>query len=259
MAIPSPYRIPGDETLWRKKAVLAFEAEFDTFVDLNMHWGMHELFFVHEGHAYYYKPTLENSFVDDDFTEEVIHIIEPFVKSIEDYLGHEIPRYLEKSNLTWIRNEVFAKNPPGLPKFVLETPNFFQLKIECDNPNNMHHTNIDDLDRPTLDKIKQCISGDYNPFFDQKMGSSIYNFDGRYYCMDPLAYSYNPTPKGQIGIFLQPENESLKYENSTSNSYFFTFQRITPEQREFILNLGKLFTSPPQYPNDTIIKEYFKL
>lgn len=260
MAIPSPYRIPGDDTPWRKNAVLAFEAEFDTFVDLNMHWGMYNSFFIHETYAYYYKPALENYFFGDGhFSEEIISLIEPFVKSIEDYLGHKVPEFTVKKDLNWVRNEVFAKNPSGLPKLVLETPNFFQLKIECNDPTNMHHIDIDDLDRPTLDKIKQYVSGDYNPFLDEKLNSSLYNFDGRYYCMDPFAYSYNPTSNGQIGIFFEPENESEKYENSLNNSYFFTFQRITPEQRQFILNLGKVFTSPPQYPNDTIIKEYFKL
>jgi hypothetical protein len=257
MAIPSPYRLPGDDTPWRKNAVLAFEAEFDTFVDTNMHWGVYDMFFIHENYAYYYKPRLEEYV--NNFDEQEILAKTSFVEAITDYLGHEASTLIHKKDLNWIRNEVFAKNPPGLPKLVLETPNFFQLKIECDNPNNMEHINIDDLTRPTLDKIKQYIGGDYNPFLDSKMDLSVYNFDGRYYCMDPFAYNYNPTPQGQIGIFLEPETESLKYENAMNNSYFFTFQRITPQQREFALNLGKLYTSSPQRPNNTIIKEYFSL
>lgn len=258
MAIPSPYRIPGDDTPWRKNTVLAFEAEFDTFVDLNMHWGMYDTFFIHENHAYYYKPRFEEYF-NNQFGEGEIGIKKPFGEAIEDYLGHEVPEFKITKDLNWMRNEVFAKNPPGLPKLVLETPNFFQLKIECDNPSNVKHISIDDLNRSTLDKIKQCISGDYNPFLNSNFDLSIYNFDGRYYCMDLFAYFYNPTPNGQIGIFLEPEKESLKYENAMNNSYFFTFQRITPQQREFALNLGKLYTSSPQHPNNTIIKEYFNL
>ena len=258
--IPSEYRLPGEQAPMRTRAIIAFEAEFDTFVDPNMHWGMHELFFIHEGHAYYYKPRLQE-YLDEDcrVVAEEKFIKKSYAEAIEDYLGHEVPGFMPKSNLDWMRNEVFAKNPPGLPKLVLETPNFFQLKIECDDPTNMKHISIDDLDRPTLDKIKQYISGDYNPFLTPYFDSSVYNFDGRYYCMDPFAYYYNPTPNGQIGIFLEPEKEAEKYENAINNSYFFTFQRITPEQREFILTLGKLHTSPPLHPNDTIIKEYFKL
>lgn len=246
----------------RTDTILAFEAEFDTFVEDTMEWGMRDMFFRHENHVYYYKKYLQ-SFIDEDneiFKKEGKDTPQEYNK-IVDYLGYEVPSLLPTPirDLDWIRNEVFAKNPPGLPKFVLETANFFQLEIECDNPSNVRHVSIDDLDRPTLDKIKKDISGDYNPFLSSYFDSSIYNFDGRYYCMDPFSYNYNPNSNGQIGIFLEPNEESLKYQNSVGNSYFFTFQRITPEQREFILNLGKLHTSPPEHPNDTIIKEYFKL
>ncbi len=102
MTIPSPYRIPGDETPWRKNAVLAFEAEFDTFVDLNMHWGMYNSFFIHENYAYYYKPALENYFFGDNhFSEEMVSLIEPFVKSIEDYLGHKVPEFTVKKDFQY--------------------------------------------------------------------------------------------------------------------------------------------------------------
>jgi hypothetical protein len=264
MDIPSEYRIPGDEAPWRTKAILAFEAEFDTFVPptSELKWGMHNMFFKHENYAYYYKPFLQLE-IDNDIkvTTEEGDCRRPWLTEIENYLGYEVQaftRLLPNPSLKWMR-ETMDKNPPGLPKLVLETPNFFKLELECDNPDNMKHICIDDLDRPTLDKIKNSIGGDYNPFLTPYFGESLYDFDGRYYCMDPFAYYYNPSPKGQIGIFLHPEYESSKYENALNNSYFFTFQRITPEQRQFILNLGKVHTSPPEYPNDTIIKEYFKL
>jgi hypothetical protein len=251
----------GDSGCRRSDTILAFEAEFDTFVDASLEWGMHDMFFRHENHVYYYKPQLQDRIDNDiEISKNENAPIQTYRK-IVDYLNYEVPSLLPANitDLNWIRNEVFAKNPPGLPKFVLETPNFFKLEIECENPSNTKHIGIDDLDRPTLDKIKKDIGGEYNPFLDSYFESSIYNYDGRYYCMNPFSYKYNPDPKGQIGIFLAPDKESSKYENATINSYFFTFQRITPEQREFILDLGKLHTSPLEHPNDTIVKEYFKL
>jgi hypothetical protein len=263
--IPSEYRIPGDEAPWRTQAILAFEAEFDTFVSPTheLKWGMRDMFFLHEGHAYYYKPKLQNELdIDKKCISEEGDAKRPLLEKIVNYLGYEIEAFsiiVPDITLNWMKENVFAKEPSGFPKFELETPNFFVFKIECENPNNIKHITIDDLDRPTLDKIKKSIGGDYNPFLTPYFDSSLYDFDGRYYCMDPFAYYYNPNPNGQIGIFLHPDYESLKYEDAKINSYFFTFQRITPEQREFISILGKIHTFPPQHLNPTIIKEYFKL
>lgn len=237
----------------RVEARLAFEAEFDVLDSSTVEWGLQDQFFVYDGYAYYYKPWLEE-YLQEDInmvsTETVngVHTRKPVYDEIVKFLGYEVPGMTSKSNLDFMK-EMISKNPPGLPEFVVETPMFFQFKLDGTHLQNL---TIDDIDTNIIDNIKKYVTGDYNPFLTPYFAQSLYRTENRYYCMDVLAYYYNP--KAQFGMFMYP-TESSKYPDAKNNSYFFTFKDINEEEQEFVKLLGKLHTD---YTDDPITVEYNK-
>lgn len=236
----------------RKEALQAYRKEFN-LIPAEVFWGLQDQFFVHKGHAYYYKPWLAY-YLDDDIAQVAretingVHIRKPAYDQMVEFLGYDVPGMALKATIDFLTEMVY-KRPEGLPKLITETSSFFQFELEGKH---LQHLAMDDMNKTALDRISRDISGDYNSMLTPYFSQSIYYTDLRYYCMDIFSYYYNP--KAQFGILLDPE-KSVKYLDAKNNSYFFTFRDITPEERKFALALGKIHTD---HPTDTIIVEYCK-
>lgn len=244
--------MPIKQSGWhRKEALQVCRKEFKCF-PTEVFWGLQDQFFVHGGYAYYYKPWLAY-YLDDDIanvakeTINGVHIRKPAYDQMVEFIGHEIPGMTPKDNLDFLTEMVY-KRPEGLPKLVAETPNFFQFEIEG---NDLQHLAMDDMNKTTLANILRDIKGDYNSMLTPYFSQSIYYTDSRYYCMDIFSYYYNPN--AHFGIFLDPLENSVKYPDAKNNSYFFTLRDITPEERKFVIALGRLHTD---YPTDPIIVKH---
>lgn len=243
----------------RAIALRDYKKEFNIEGTPRLDWGLQDQFFVHDGHAYYHKPSLER-YVNDDVEvvegEKIngVHIKKPVYDEIVKFLGYEVPRMTPQPDLDFMR-EALATKPRGLPEFVGETEYFFKFKLDGVRLRNI---TIDDFTKRDLDGVYEAVHDDYNPFLTPYFSQSIYHSGTRYYCMDILAYYYNP--KAQFGMFLDPTEginfdvkTSKKYKDATQNCYFFPFRELTPEERHYAKLLGKLHTA---YPNETIIVEY---
>jgi hypothetical protein len=238
----------------RVEAIRAYEAEFDAFVNSDVQWGLQDQFFVDDGHVYYYKPWLEKYLQEDiemvkSETVDGVHKRKPIYDQVVNFLGYDVPGMTPQPDLKFVR-EMILKRPAGLPELLLETPMFFQFKIDGSY---LRPLNIDNINQTSLDGIKKDIRGEYNPFLTPYFAQSLYYTETRYYCMDIFAYYYNP--KAQFGMLLDPQKSS-KYPNARHNSYFFTFEDASTEEKDFALLMGKLHTD---YPSDTIVVEYKNL
>jgi hypothetical protein len=205
----------------RTNTIFALEAEYDTFVDPEMEWGVWDLYCRHDDKTYYYKNHLETMFGDDSAvratdTESDIQVeTDTFLKS-----------FLAKTAIADINSldaiRLLIQTPPGgFPKFVIETPQFFQFD------NLGQSISIDDLDRPLLDKIKNTFTSDANPLL-WNLVNRLFIKDNEIVCADLLRFDNNPTAK--LGIIMVPE-KSEKYDNS--KAYFFAFSPLTGDQIEF--------------------------
>ena len=238
----------------RVEAIRAYEAEFNAFVDYEVQWGLQDQFFIDGGYAYYYKPWLEKYLQEDVGVVKLekvdgIHKRKSIYDQVVDFLGYDVPGMTPQLDLKFVR-EMILKRPAGLPEFLLETPMFFQFKIDGSY---FHSLKIDDINQTSICGIKKDIRGEYNPFLTPYFAQSLYYTETRYYCMDIFAYYYNP--KAQFGMLLDPKNSS-KYLNAKHNSYFFTFRDISAEEKNFARLMGKMHTD---YSSDTIIIEYNSL
>ncbi len=203
----------------RTNTILALEAEYDTFVDPEMFWGIWDQFCIHEGKTYYYKGWLQEN-VSRDLASVESNEIQVEISKINEYLGYN----LGYDNLTFdILKSHFTNKIPGLPTLILETPQFLQ----CEDVGTDKIT-IDNLDRDKLNLIESTFTNDIHPLM-ANIANSLHLKDGKVFCTDVLAYENNPA--GKLGVLMIP-TETEKYE--ANKPYFFPFQSLTAQQEEVV-------------------------
>ena len=216
---------------YRTNVIFAFEAEFDTFVHPDMKWGIHDCAFVHEGHLYFYKERLATELAKDlaQINSDEEKESSDFVKS---YIGYGVSEKRESlaDILTIIRSA-----PRGMPKLLAETPQFLQFENPMgeaifDNPTTQ--INVSNITRADLIQIKSTFADDYNPLISNMAEGLFRGSNGELYFIDLLSWSWNPSPKGKLGVFMDPYD----FQNSpyTDDHNFYPFELLTLEQQEFV-------------------------
>jgi hypothetical protein len=229
----NPYRLCEYDTESQKgcrrtNTIFALEAEFDTFVDPEMEWGVWDFYCRHEGKTYYYKEWLSSIFATDAEVRVADTANTNFVDAataIGNFLGR--PYVPQEITLDSIRS-LIANPPKGFPQFVIETPQFFQFDDIGQK------INIDILSKTLLDKIKNTFTDDVNPLL-RDLSNRIFLKDDKIICTDITVFENNPNTK--LGIIIVP-TESEKYD--VTKAYFFAFSPLTPEQIIFATNITAL-------------------
>jgi hypothetical protein len=227
----NPYRLCEYDTESQKgcrrtNTIFALEAEFDTFVDPEMVWGVWDLYCLHEGKMYYYK-----NFLEQFYTEDAQNRAADVQNSDQVEVDNFLKSVLTSKNAIAGADSVDAiksliQNPPGgFPKFLIETPQFLQF----DDPG--VKITIDSLDKTTLDKIKNTFNGDVNPLLSN-LNDRLFIKNDQISCVDLMIFDENPTAK--FGVIMVP-SESEKYD--ATKAYFFPFAPLTAEQTEFVTKL----------------------
>lgn len=219
------YETESQKGCRRTNTMLALEAEFDTFVDPEMFWGVWDQFCIHEGKSYYYKSWIQEN-ISRDLSAPSKPELETILTKVTEQLGYK----LGYDNLTFdtIKN-LFTNNTPGLPKLIIETPQFLQ----CEDVGKDKIT-IDSLDRTTLNLIKQTFTGDVHPLMTN-VADSLHIKDGKVFCTDVFAYEHNPN--GRLGV-LMVATETEKYQ--AGKPYFFPFETLSEEQIALVKTIGSL-------------------
>ncbi len=218
---------PGGQSGCRRTStILALEAEYDTFVDPEMVWGVWDLYCLHEEKMYYYKNFLEQFFTEDSNNRETDSET-PLQVETDNFLKSFLaPKQAIAGAETFDSIKLLIENPPsGFPKFLIETPQFFQF----DHPG--EKITIDNLDKALLDNIKNTFNGNINPLLSN-LNDRLFIKDGQISCVDLMIFDENPN--GKFGIVMVP-NESEKYD--VTKAYFFAFAPLTAEQTEFATKL----------------------
>lgn len=211
----------------RTQTILALEAEYDTFVHPEMFWGFWDQFCQHEGFIYYHKHHIErlvnadNGSLSTDLSNTALT---PQIDYVCQYLGfnlHTAP--------TLDKVFAFFRNPAkGFPALQLETPQFFQ----CEDVGTELITTAN-ITREKLTLIQETFTDDVNPLL-ANLNGSLHLKDGKVFCTDYLAFENNPTAK--LGVLMVAKETTGIYK--TGNAYFFCFKPLTPEEEEFITNVG---------------------
>jgi len=205
----------------RTNTIFALEAEYDTFVDPEMKWGVWDLYCCHNDKLYYYKDWLKE-FFGEDLSNRATDIENPVQVETDEFLKTFLGKQAIAGAESFESLKLLIQNPPsGFPPFLIETPQFFQF----DSPGSL--ITIDDIDKPLLDKIKNSFSGEINPLLSN-LNDRMFIKDDQVSCIDLLIFDNNTT--GKLGIVMVP-TESEKYD--TSKAYFFAFAPLTAEQTEF--------------------------
>jgi len=212
----------------RTQTILALETEFNTYAKPEMQWGFWDQWCRHEGHIYFHKQLIENhlrmdfeSLEADKNNQQILSHVDR-ISQVIGYNFHRTPTLEEVY-------EFFKSSMPGFPEIQSETSQFFQCSDVVENK-----ITIDQLDRDTLNKIKDSFTGSKVPFLADVV-DSLYVVDDKVYCTDYLAFEENDTAR--LGILMIPK-ESKKYE--VGKAYFFPFRPLTNEQSSFVKSLGSL-------------------
>lgn len=219
----------------RTQTILALEAEYDTFVDPEMHWDLLNQWCRHEGNIYFHKLQLENLLNLDNATTEADNNNNLLTAKVESVTG-----FAGDVHNTQTLEEIYDlfRNPPsGFVKVQMETPQFFQCKDVGDN-----QITIDTLTRELLDKIQTTFTDDKNPLLIN-LANCLYLDGTDVVCTDFLAFRSNATAK--LGVLMIP-SESTKY--MIGDAYFFPFAPLTDDQTAFITDLVSL-----DIPGNTVI------
>jgi hypothetical protein len=203
------HRLPGS---YRNDAILAFEAEFDTFVLPTMEWGAWDTFFHHDGHIYYYKPHLQ-TLIDTNISErESGPEFDAFVAGVQELIPEFTGQQFNPQSLADIR-AIIDQAPPGMPKFVCETPHFYQFEDVGATA-----MGIDDISRALLDKIESTFTTYLPSPFTRY--DALYVKDGEVYWTDLVRWVPKyPSELSNIGICLDTEG-TRKF---PAGAYFFAF------------------------------------
>ena len=192
-APPSADRLAGNLN-HRNDALLAFEAEFDTFVTGTESWGPDDQYFIHDGYAYYYKPRLD---------ELIVRETRDFESEASQTFANYFPEYVRINRPTSIDaiRTLIQSNPPGLPKVIVETPHFFKLE----SPGTDRIT-ADRIDRVMLDRFKNEFVGEL-AIFSLTEYKYIFINENRLYWTD-LTHWVNRvhSPLMEIGILMKDSN-----------------------------------------------------
>jgi hypothetical protein len=220
----------------RTQTILALEAEYDTFVDPEMHWDPLDQWCRHEDNIYFHKLRLENLLNLDKTTTDADNTNQELVakvQSVELFAGSNIHSTHTLEEIY----QLFRTPPAGFVKVQLETPQFFQCKDVGSN-----QITIDGLTREILNKIQSTFTDDENPLL-VNLAQCLYLDGDDIICTNFLAFKQNPTAK--LGVLMIP-NESAKY--MIGDAYFFPFAPLTDEQTAFITDLVSL-----DIPGNTVI------
>lgn len=219
---------------YRTNVIFAFEAEFDTFVHPEMKWGPKDTTFCHNGRIYYYKGKIEEQ-LQRDLEEHAVDVAsrKAQLDKIEAHLGYDI--FDDRTSLADIKN-IIAAAPAGMPKFLGETPHFFEFENPMDDDiydgGSTAQINVNTITRPLLDQIKNTFTSEWNPLMSNLAEGLFVGKDGKVYQLDLLAWTHNPSPRGKIGVFMDPyEYQVTPY---TDDHNYYPFQVLTTEETAFV-------------------------
>lgn len=186
---PSPTRFVNVQR--RDEALLAFEAEFDTWANGNEQWGYQDQFFLHDGCFYFYKPHIELLLTHTETPPEFTQIYSDYDPTLHLRSIDDIRSFIQKG----------AK---GLPDFICETPQFFQFS-------SMGASLITSsmMSRDLLNKIRSTFDGGYTLRPLTKSPRYYINQD-QIYCADLSGWVPNSDHElHDIGVLLD-ESDAFK-------------------------------------------------
>ena len=239
----NPSRLPtGDEPndLLRREILLAFEAEFDTFVHPFTSWGgngSNRSFFIHEGAMFYYKPQLEKNIAErasEKAVDEQDPIYQDWLQLIDQIIPGFNPRDFSIYSLSDVRSVITAQ-PNGMPQFIGETPHFYQFVGVTPGARGLI---IDDLTRKILDQIKIDFRNSIKPHPFKPYDDHLYFNEGKFLWTDLETWTTHRLANDLfLGISFQPKEATIQYPSAVNNTYFFAFDNPatwTEEQKQLV-------------------------
>jgi hypothetical protein len=194
----------------RNDTILAFEAEFNSFVSPELYWGAQDQFFAQAGYIYYYKPYLEVQINDrkqiraeDIASGEMTGHYNRVAEIIRGFNGY----YPLIESLADVR-AMIDRAPMGMPKFVAETPHFYQFEDVGTNLITSRYG----FSKPILKKLAEMFKTDYTvPFTTQH--NCFYEKNGEVYWTDPLRWAPNDciAVRGRGFLFQEPTEPGTVY------------------------------------------------
>lgn len=211
----------------RDDAILAFEAEFDQYIPTTLQWSKNNHYFIYGNSMYYYKPALQ----EEINTELLDHENTSGDSMSEELLNLGINlSFLKFNSIDQIR-EMIKSSPKGLPKFISESPHFFEFESV-----GMNEITQDMMTRELLNKIKDTFSDSYTylPFLDNNM---FYLKDDEVFFTDILEWTKDENfIKNQLVFTLSKDDKTYCYPFENFNDY-------TDEQKNIINCFGKIDNS----------------
>ena len=208
----------------RTDAVLAFEAEFDQYVPTDLQWSKNDHYFIYGNSMYYYKPRLEEE-IQSDISTSSEDIPDEYVSRLSELgLNLNIPSF---NNNVEIKNMINS-NPKGLPKFISESPQFFEFESV-----GMNEITPELMTRELLDKIKNTFNGNYTyiPFTKTNM---FYLKDDEVFFTNILEYTKDEDfINNQLGFTIIKDNIAYYYAFENSKNW-------TDKQKSVIELFSKL-------------------
>lgn len=219
-----------------RTAIARYEVEFNTTVVEEI--SLCQSFFRHNGHLFYYKPYLEYEITKDNANIQADlsnTTRQQNLAAVQAYLGLTVAPGASASpvSLSEIK-QIIDSAPAGMPPFVQETENFYQFVDVCDKA-----ITIDDIDRVMLDRIAATFTGNSTVYYSD-LATGLYEKDGNLYFAKLQEWKKNPQKK--IGIFVNPEFDSVKYPSGANNSYFLAYAPLTQDELTFVNQLNGVLT-----------------
>ena len=194
----------------RNDTILAFEAEFNSFVSPELYWGALDQFFAQAGYIYYYKPYLEElietrkarraeDIADGTMTTHFNNIAE-VIRGFDGY-------YPLVESLADVR-AIIDRAPQGMPRFVAETPHFYQFEDVGTNLITSRYG----FAKSVTDKMAAMFQTDFTvPFATQH--DCFYERRGEVYWTDILRWAPNDciAMRGRGFLFDEPTEPGTVY------------------------------------------------
>lgn len=226
---------------FRNDIIEAFESEWDEYILPDVVYGPHDMYLLHKGAMYYYKPRLQQLYDEDQIVLEADKSDtrrQESLRAVNEYLGFDFTA--DRISPEFIKQLIKA-SPAGLPRYIAQSASFYKFYDVCETK-----ITIDDLTPEVLNLIKTTFTSDYNPLLNN-LADGLWMKDGQLYFTDISRWSNNPNVK--LGAFFDPIDSTL-YDNAVDRAFFFPFNILTAEEQSFVDTFGALETD---YANiDTI-------